>query len=277
MSAEQRPLTSADLLPAGPLRRLGRQVFVHDALDSTNAFLLRAAATAGDGALAWAESQTAGRGRLGRRWEAPRGSSVLLSVLLDEPSDSPLLIRGGLLAAVAACEAVEQATHCTAGIRWPNDVLVHGRKLGGVLVESCNWGPRSSASRPSVGDRAVVIGIGLNCYQQRGHFSPEIASHATSLELESRQPVLRQAVAASLVACLDARLSQIATPATGWPELHAAWRARCMDMGTRVALQHDARTFHGTALEVTADGDLLVQLDEGGRRTFAPASTTRAW
>ncbi len=286
MSAEHRPLTSTDLLPTGPLLRLGRQVFVHDTLDSTNAWLLREAATAGDGAVAWAEFQTAGRGRLGRRWEAPRGSSVLLSVLLHEPADSALLVRGGLLAAVAACEAVEHATHCTAGLRWPNDVMVHGRKLGGVLVESCfrgpqssalRAGPRSSASHPPVDGRAVVIGVGLNCYQQRGHFPADLVDQATSLEQESLQPVERAAVAASLLARLDAWLSQLATPTTGWPALQAAWRVRCNDLGTRVTLQHDNRTFHGTALEVTADGDLLVQLDEGGRRSFAAASTTRAF
>ena len=275
MSAEHRPLTSADLLAAGPRRRLGGQVFIHDSLDSTNALLLRESA-ADDGAVAWAEVQTAGRGRLGRRWEAPRGSSVLLSVLLREPSDSPLLVRGGLLAAVAACEAIEQATHCTVGLRWPNDVQVHGRKLGGVLVESCSWGPRSSASRPSADDRAVVIGIGLNCYQQRGHFPAELADHATSLELESRAPVHRPAVAASLLRRLDDWLSRVARHETGWRELHAAWRTRCVDVGTRVMLRHDGRVFRGTALEITADGDLLVQLDEGGRRSFAAASTTRA-
>jgi BirA family biotin operon repressor/biotin-[acetyl-CoA-carboxylase] ligase len=122
-------LTSADLLSQGPLRRLGRRVFLHDTLDSTNRFLLDHAADAGDGAVACAESQSAGRGRLGRRWEAPRGSSVLLSVLLHEPADTPLLSQGALLASVAACEAVAAATDCSTGRALANDVVLNGRKL----------------------------------------------------------------------------------------------------------------------------------------------------
>jgi BirA family biotin operon repressor/biotin-[acetyl-CoA-carboxylase] ligase len=260
-----RPLTAADLLAHGPCRRIGQRVVVQEVVDSTNQFLLERAAEFGDGAIAWAEYQTAGRGRLGRRWAAPRGSSVLLSVLLLEPPDTPLLTLGALLAALAACEGIEQASDCHPGVRWPNDIVHAGRKLGGVLAESCAVPER---------DRRVVV-IGINCLQQRGHFPGELARTATSLECESHQPVDRAAVAAGLVARLDHWLLVCGQDTDRWRDVRRAWQARCEDTGQRVRLEHDGRIYSGTALEVADDGDLVVELDAGGRRRFSAATTTR--
>jgi BirA family biotin operon repressor/biotin-[acetyl-CoA-carboxylase] ligase len=267
MTTPHRPLTADDLLARGPLRRLGRRVFIHDSIDSTNQFLLEHAGEVGDGAVASAELQTAGRGRLGRRWEAPRGSSVLLSVLLREPPDTPLTSLGALLAAVAACEAIEDTTDCSPGVRWPNDLVCGGRKLGGVLAESCVL--------PGATERAVVIGVGINGLQQRGHFRGALAQTATSLECECTQPLNRAALAAALLARLDRWLLVCRDQAGGWSAMRAAWRARCDDVGMRVTLEHDGRAFCGTAVEISDVGDLVVQLDEGGRRQFAATATTR--
>ncbi len=271
---QQRPLTAADLLPR-PLARLGRHVFVLDTVGSTNDFLLERAAVAGDGALAWAEQQTAGRGRLGRRWHAPRGSSILLSVLLHESPPSPLLTHAALLGAVAACEAVVATTDCAPGVRWPNDLVLNGRKLGGVLAESCAL-PAVAAMLPGGRPRALVLGIGLNVLQQRAHFAGELAGQATSLECESNRPVDRAAIAAALLARLDAWVLETLRPG-GVPRLLAAWRDHCGDFGTRVTLLHDGRSYSGTAVDLTAEGDLIVQLEHGGRRRFVAATTTRAW
>lgn len=260
-----RPLTRADLLPRGPLTRLGGCVLMNDTLDSTNALLLSRAAELPDGSVAWAEYQTAGRGRFGRRWEAPRGSSILLSVLLHEPPQSPAHTLAGLLGALAACEAVETTTDCTPAVRWPNDIVLRGRKLGGVLAESCLI----------EACRAVVIGIGLNCWQHAGHFSPLLAETATSLERESAQPVDRAGVAAGLLARLDHWTAAAADDGAVWMSIRSAWRAHCADLGTRITLEHDGRSYAGTAIDVSADGDLIIQLDEGGRRAFAAATTTR--
>ena len=131
---------------------------------STNSFLLEHAATCIDGTLACAEFQTAGRGRHNRVWQAPRGSSILLSILLVEPAESPLIPLAALLAALAAAEAIEAATTCQPALRWPNDIVVGSRKLGGVLAEAAH---REPLPQPT---RSLVLGIGLNCYQQRGHF-----------------------------------------------------------------------------------------------------------
>jgi BirA family biotin operon repressor/biotin-[acetyl-CoA-carboxylase] ligase len=274
MNARHQPLSVNDLLPRGPLRRLGGRAHMHDTIDSTNAFLLREAQTAGDGAVAHAELQTAGRGRLGRRWEAPRGSSVTLSVLLLEPDNSPLLALGSLLGALAACEAIEASTDCAPAVRWPNDVVIGGRKLGGVLTESCVV-PASGRAAPGA-RRAVVIGVGINCLQQRGHFKGDLARTATSLECESHHPVPRGTVAAGLLERLDHWIN-IGPQPDGWRQMRLDWRQRCNDFGTQVRLEQDARVFAGTVLEVDEQGDLVVELHQGGRRHFASTTTTRLW
>jgi len=264
-----RPLNAAALRPAAPLRCLRGPVFTLDTVDSTNAFLLARAGELADGSLAVAEYQTAGRGRLGRRWEAPRGAAVLLSVLLHEPADSPLLTLAALLGAVAACEAVAAQTDCHPAVRWPNDIVLAGRKLGGVLAET-RTGPEPRA-------RALVLGVGLNCWQQHGHFAGALADKATSLETAADTPVDRAALARALVASLDRWLTSVRGTADGPAHLRDAWRAFCADLGTRITLEHDGRTWFGTLVDITDDADLIVQLDEGGRRHFAAATTTRFW
>jgi BirA family biotin operon repressor/biotin-[acetyl-CoA-carboxylase] ligase len=281
-----RPLTEKDLFPNGPLNRLGRQVLVLDQADSTNAVLLAQAAALADGTVAVADYQTAGRGRHGRRWTAPRGSSILLSLLLIESGDSPLSLGGSsrettptvphaaMLTALAACEAIDACTDCQPALRWPNDLALGGKKLGGVLAESTPIGPATPA-RPRA--RALVIGVGINCLQQPGHFQGELADKATSLEIESAQPIRRAALARELLRQIDARLVACARESRGWEQVRTAWKSRCDDLGARVTLQDGGQPFTGTVLDITADGDLLVQLDRGGRRHFGSATTTRLW
>ena len=277
-----RPLQIGDLRPDVPDARLGRRVYVFDSVDSTNTFLLSQPGEHGDGALASAEFQSAGRGRLGRPWQAPRGSSLLLSFLLIEPPGSPLLDAAPLLAAVAICEAIEDETDVRPAVRWPNDVTVAGRKLGGVLVESTPLGapakatpvafPVESTPPPTDGGaRAIVVGVGLNCLQQAGHFPPELSGKATSLEIESAAPVDRPLLARRLVTRLDARVrAPLATT-------RQAWRERCEDLGQSVRLLRGGREFAGSVVDVDAEGDLMVELASGGRRRFESATTTRLW
>jgi len=280
------PLTENDLFPNGPLNRLGQQVLVLDQIDSTNAVLLARAPALPDGTVAVTDYQTAGRGRQGRRWTAPRGSSILLSVLLIESGNSPLSLgeRAGesgpavphaaMLTALAACEAIDACTDCQPALRWPNDLALGGKKLGGVLAESTPVGTAMPAHPRA---RALVIGVGINCLQQPGHFQGELADKATSLEIESDQPIHRAALAHELLRQIDGRLAACVREHRGWEQVRTAWKSRCDDLGARVTLQDGGQSFTGTVLDITADGDLLVQLDRGGRRHFGSATTTRLW
>lgn len=272
-----RPLQASDFASCDPCGRVGSRIVLLAEVDSTNAYLARHAAELPDGAVVFAEFQTAGRGRLGRMWQAPRGSSVLCSVLLFERDGA--VDDGGLvathatmLATVAACEAIEAVSDCRPGVRWPNDVVIAGRKLGGVLAEVIS--PNTTETDRS---RAVIIGVGINCLQHRGHFEPELAQRATSLEIESRLPVARAGIAAALLTRLDAWVCALQARAAAVARLRQEWRCRSADLGARVALQHDATVFTGTIVDICDTGDLDVQLDFGGRRRFAAKTTTRSW
>ncbi len=264
-------ISEPDLFPGGPLRRLGGAVRIFAELDSTNSYMLAHAAELVDGTIVLADFQTAGRGRRGRRWHSPRGASVLLSVLLKEPASSPWLEHATLAAALAACEAVEHASTCRPALRWPNDLMLSGKKLGGVLVESTPL--TRTPDEPA--QRAIVIGVGINCLQQRGHWETAIADTATSLEIESASAVDRTAVARGVLERLDAHLAGTGEGEAEWPGILAAWKSRCEDLGARVTLRHDRRAWTGTMLDISDAGDLLVQLDHGPRRYFAAATTTR--
>jgi BirA family biotin operon repressor/biotin-[acetyl-CoA-carboxylase] ligase len=170
-------------------RRLGRRVLVFDQLDSTNSF---AASLAGspesDGVAVLADEQTAGRGQHGRSWLCPAGSGVLLSVLLFPPLP---LRRPAILtawAAVSVCETILELTGLQARIKWPNDVLLQGRKVCGILVEQ---------------GRGTVAGIGLNVNQPAEAFAAAGLAEAASLAVLTGQRRDCHDVARRLLARLD--------------------------------------------------------------------------
>ncbi|RMF75671.1 MAG: biotin--[acetyl-CoA-carboxylase] ligase [Planctomycetota bacterium] len=248
------------------MRRLGARVFRFETTDSTNARLLSRCGDAPDGTIAVAEHQTAGRGRFGRRWDSPRRASILLSVLLYERAGSPLASNATVIAALAACEAIERTCALRAAILWPNDVVIGDRKVGGVLAET-----RSFADGAR---RAVVIGVGLNCYQHRGHFPPELRDRATSLDLESTAAVDRAAVAAELVRCLDAGLAGVVDD-----ERVESWcdelRRRC-DPHRDITLVENGVRFTGRICDVSPGGAVVLASADGERRRFGPAATTHS-
>src|SRR5579871_2543608 len=156
-------------------RSVGRRVLVYDRTDSTNERAAeRAGSIANDGLVVLAREQTAGRGQHGRTWQCPPGSGVLLSVLVHPP---PEIRRAAILtgwAAVAVCETIRQATNLQARIKWPNDVLLDGRKVCGILSELRASPLRLGEDPPQW---AAIVGIGLNVNQ------PAEAFQSPGLEL----------------------------------------------------------------------------------------------
>lgn len=246
------------------LRRLGSRIERVDSVTSTNDLAWRRVDEGGpDGLVILAEHQSAGRGRFGRTWQSPRGGSVLCSVVLRDETDRLKGGSVGLIAAVAACDAARTAADVPAEIRWPNDLMVHHRKVGGVLVES----------RPgSRTDRIFVVGIGINCLQHAVHFPPEWRDQATSLELESRDPIDRSAVCRCLLGELDGWL---AMPERSRPEaIRAAWLQRAAGIGQPIRLRHAGREHSGVVVDLDPTSALIVQLDRGGRMAFDADRTT---
>jgi BirA family biotin operon repressor/biotin-[acetyl-CoA-carboxylase] ligase len=205
----------------------------HRLADSTNERARTlAAAGAPHGTLVTAAEQSAGRGRQGRTWTAAPGAALLMSVVLRPPAEGL-----PLAAAVAVCEAV--TPECL--IKWPNDVLVDGRKLAGILVEG----------RPQ--DGWAVLGIGLNVTTREEDFPAELRETATSLAIAAPEGTTSEAVLASLLARLDARLR------SPLEEILEEWRRRDALLGR--AVRWDGGD--GTAAGIDADGSLLVDTGDG--------------
>lgn len=142
-----------------------------------------------EGAIAVAEEQTEGRGRLGRTWEAPAGTSVLVSVLLLPEVKAPRLPELSLVAGGAVAEAIAEVTGLEPAIKFPNDVLVGGRKVAGILAESS--------------EGRVVLGIGVNANQTLEQLPVDAQTQPTSLRLELDEPVSRVRLLAAILLQLE--------------------------------------------------------------------------
>jgi BirA family transcriptional regulator, biotin operon repressor / biotin---[acetyl-CoA-carboxylase] ligase len=171
-----------------PLLR-GRFGHVYRHAETTSSTQRMLAEDETEGAVAVAEEQTEGRGRLGRTWEAPAGTSVLVSILLLPEVNAPRLPELSLVAGGAVAEAIVEVTGLEPAIKFPNDVLVGGRKVAGILAESS--------------DGRVVLGIGVNANQTLDQLPADTQTQPTSLRLELGEPVSRVRLLAAILLQLE--------------------------------------------------------------------------
>ncbi len=237
-------------------------------LDSTNRYLLdEARAGAPAGLVAVADHQTAGRGRLGRRWEAPPRANLLVSVLLRPTLPVEQLHLCTMSMALAACSACRRATggRVEPMLKWPNDVIVGERKLAGILAETVpdTRAPREPAPVAAPGDRAVIVGLGVNVDWPPPDTDvaaavPEDLGNATSLWRESGTRVPLAALLDVVLAELGDRLDDLAD-ADGRRRLASEYRRRCATLGRHVTVSLADETVTGTAADVTVEGHLLLE------------------
>jgi BirA family transcriptional regulator, biotin operon repressor / biotin---[acetyl-CoA-carboxylase] ligase len=238
-----------------------------DSVDSTNRYLLAEARSgAAEGVVAVAEFQTAGRGRLGRRWEAPAGSNLLVSVLLRPPlgPDQHHLATAAL--ALAAADAAERVAGVPLALKWPNDLLgPDGRKVAGVLAEADVTGAVGLLSPPV--PPAVVVGIGINVNwpASEDDLPPDLVGAAASLRQLAGSPLDREELLEALLEALEPRVDGLATPA-GRDGLAESLRSRSATLGADVRVELADAQFEGRAVDLTPDGHLVVET-AGARRT----------
>jgi BirA family biotin operon repressor/biotin-[acetyl-CoA-carboxylase] ligase len=163
--------------------RFGQEVYRYEERCPSTQRLLQADDP--EGAVAVAEEQSEGRGRLGRSWHAPARTSVLVSVLLRPPVETPRLPELSLVMGGAVAEAISEAAGLDPAVKFPNDVLLGGRKVAGILAESS--------------DGRVVVGIGVNTNQTAGELPVDAQTEATSLRLERGEPVGRAPLLAAIL------------------------------------------------------------------------------
>ena len=245
-------------LLAGKTRHLGSRVCWLDEIDSTNLECRRLAEQGAEsGAVVLARAQSAGRGRRGRSFQSEQDLGMYLSVMLRPEADMQTLSNLTAWVAVAVCDGVERCTGVRPQIKWINDIILNGKKLGGILTE---LGLKDGAVDH------VVVGIGLNVNHTREDFLPELRDMATSLSQELDEPPALPRLAAAIVLALDEMLEHFPHDRDTCLE---KYRAGCITTGKQVQLITPASREEGESLYIDEEFRLVVRMADGEERAVS--------
>jgi len=250
-----RLISSPDRLYPGEISRyldtkfIGKKIYYFDTLSSTMDVAVELGIKgAPEGTLVLAETQTKGRGRLGRDWFSPKYKGIYLSLILRPnilPQQAPVLT---LLSAVSVCAAVRQITALGAEIKWPNDILIRHKKLGGILTEL-------NAEMDEV--RFIIAGFGLNINNDK----KTLPGGATSLREEKGEPVNRGELLKEILRVIEK--NYLIFQEKGPMSILDKWREYSTTLGKRVKVLSHRQHIEGIASDIDVDGGLLIRKDSG--------------
>jgi BirA family transcriptional regulator, biotin operon repressor / biotin---[acetyl-CoA-carboxylase] ligase len=245
-------LTADDIKAQLKTSLIGSEILVFEETASTNEVIEHLAKSgAREGLVVFAESQTRGRGRRGRAWASPRGKGLWFSVLLRPTLPTSAASRITVAASVAVARAIRQNCGVDARIKWPNDVMVNGKKMAGILTEL-----RAEADEILL----AILGIGIDVNCQREDFPGELGDIATSLELETGSAQDRVALAAQVLIALDECYQ---TALTNFEMIVDEWAKLCTTVGRQIVVTMGQNRIEGFAQALDSDGALLLRRDSG--------------
>jgi BirA family biotin operon repressor/biotin-[acetyl-CoA-carboxylase] ligase len=255
-----RLVSSPDVLHAddllarlGKTKVIGRDIRVFEQTTSTNDVMEKLARDGvKEGVVVFAESQTKGRGRLGRVWTSPTRKGLWFSILLRPELRPQETTQLTVAAATALWRAIHEETGLSPEIKWPNDILIRGKKVVGILTEL-------SAEVDRV--KHVTVGIGVDVNLAVNEFSPELRKIATSLRIESGAPVSRPDLATTILRELDRDYARVC--AGKFAEVADEWEEHCTTIGQRIAVTMGDRKLRGRAESLDDDGALLLRTEHG--------------
>ncbi len=247
-------------------RTMGRPaLMVLEETDSTNLQAKAlAAGGAAEGTVVLADAQTTGRGRRGRHWHSPAGRNIYISIILRPPMNPSQAPRITLMAAVALARTLIDTAGLQATIKWPNDIMVRGRKLAGILTEI-------STEMDQVD--YVVVGMGINVHIQAVDLPEDIADIATSVAIETGNPIARADLVADLLARFEACYRQLLRE--GFIPIMAQWRQLTDIIGRRVFVDVVNTRHLGIVRDVDDDGVLLLEDDQKKLHRIFSGDVTR--
>ncbi len=225
---------------------LAKKIIFFRELTSTQDEIKKYIFTGENGLVVWADRQTQGRGRLSRNWYSPRAAGLYFSLLLKEPLARPLPLYG-LATAIGVAKALEEVVKIPFQLKWPNDILLRGRKVGGILLEAVS--------------PALIIGIGINVSFRREDFPPEIKEKATSIFEETGLLISRARILRAVLKKLEDYYELLLKE--GFPALEKEWQERDVALGGRVVLRRGDQVLTGFSLGPSSDGALLLKTPQG--------------
>ena len=247
-------LHSDDLLARlGTTKVIGRDIRVFEETTSTNDVIEKLARDGvKEGVVVFAESQTKGRGRLGRKWMSPTHKGLWFSILLRPELSPQETTQLTVASATALRRAIKNVAGISTEIKWPNDLLIGGKKVVGILTEM-------SAEVDRV--RHVILGIGVDVNQDASEFPPELRKIATSLKVETGKEICRAELATEILRELDFDYARIYSGK--FTQVADEWETGCLTIGKKVSVQMGTRLVRGQAEALDDDGALLVRTEHG--------------
>lgn len=234
-------------------RVIGRDIRVFNETTSTNDIVEKLARDkVREGVVVFAESQTKGRGRLGRKWISPQGKGLWFSVLLRPEMQPAQATQITVAAATALRRAIAALTSLPTQIKWPNDILIRGRKTAGILTEL-----NAELDRVNY----LILGIGIDVNVSASEFPPDVRNTATSLQAELGRPVARAELALAVLRELDQDYRRVLKGE--FRQIAEEWASYCETLGQRVSIRIGNRSVCGAAEALGEDGALLVRTEHG--------------
>ncbi|WP_144511357.1 biotin--[acetyl-CoA-carboxylase] ligase [Bacillus sp. FJAT-22090] len=234
-------------------KHIGRNIVYHPVCDSTQIIAAeKAREDALHGTVVITEEQTAGRGRLERSWDSSASKGIWMSVIIRPEISPQNAAQFTLVSAVAITRAIEDITNCSPHIKWPNDLLINGKKVTGILTEL-------QADMDRV--QSIIIGIGVNVNQDIDAFDQSIQSIATSLKMETGKEVDRAELVAKILYYLEKYTDMYVE--NGFEPIKLLWESYNCTLGKRIRANLLRETLEGVAIGITNDGVLQLQLDSG--------------
>ena len=238
---------------------MGKQLYYRDVLPSTQKTAHELANDgAPEGTLVVADKQTAGRGRMSRVWHSQEGNGIWMSLILrpDVPlQKTPQLT---LLSAVAVVQAIEAFTGVQPAIKWPNDLMIHGKKAVGILTEL-------QAEEDRV--RSVILGIGINVNQQETDFPGELQEIATSLSLEAGEKIDRAGLIQEILQTFEKRYQDYLKH--GFTPIKLLWESYAVGLGNELRARTLQGAFYGKSLGIDDEGVLLLETKDGIKKIYS--------
>ena len=234
-------------------KRFGNRIFAFWSIGSTNDFAYRRAMDGeNEGALVIAEQQERGRGRNARTWDSQFGKGLWFSVILkpDLPSSSAGLIP--YLAGVSIARAIENSTGLQPEMKWPNDVMLKGKKCCGVLSEVNFTNGKIDF---------IILGIGINVNHEADEWTDEINEIATSIRIEKKESINRAELLAEILFQLEKVYEDVEK--NGFEELLNQWKKRCPAIHQKITIQQDEQELFGTFIDLDEDGCMLLKVEDG--------------
>lgn len=234
-------------------KHLGRNIIYFPVCDSTQTVAVeKAREDAPHGTVIITEKQTAGRGRLDRAWDSSANKGIWMSVIIRPEITPQYAAQFTLVSAVAITRAIEDVTNCSPKIKWPNDLLINGRKVTGILTEL-------QAEMDRV--QSIIIGIGVNVNQDTETFDESVQSIATSLKMELGKEVDRAELVAKILFYLEKYADMYVEH--GFEPIKLIWESYNCTIGQRIRANLLRESLEGVAIGITNDGVLQLQLDNG--------------